>query len=146
MTFAGVGLNTDLREVVLSSAIGDGATRKWVDRDMRGWDSSDPRTMSSLRRVQNYISVRQAPKYPFSIDSALAAQGAPQALRRGNDDRRGAEQLGAGRSGHRGADVDAVAEPNRETSWFVLAQAARLCKVPLWKLEPERSWQPESVA
>ena len=71
------GLNTDLREVVLSSAIGDGATRKWVDRDMRGWDSTDPRTMSSLRRVQNYISERQAPKYPFSIDSALAAQGAP---------------------------------------------------------------------
>jgi hypothetical protein len=71
------GLNTDLREVVLSSAIGDGATRKWVDRDMRGWDSTDPRTMSSLRRVQNYISERQAPKYPFPIDGALAAQGAP---------------------------------------------------------------------
>jgi processive rubber oxygenase RoxA-like protein len=71
------GLNTDLREVVLSSAIGDGATPKWVDRDMRGWDSTDPRTMSSLRRVQNYISERQAPKYPFPIDSALAAQGAP---------------------------------------------------------------------
>jgi hypothetical protein len=71
------GLNTDLREVVLSSAIGDGATRTWVDRDMRGWDSTDPRTMSSLRRVQNYISARQAPKYPFPIDSALAAQGAP---------------------------------------------------------------------
>jgi hypothetical protein len=71
------GLNTDLREVVLSSAIGDGAPRKWVDRDMRGWDSSDPRTMSSLRRVQNYISEQQAPKYPFPIDSALAAQGAP---------------------------------------------------------------------
>jgi hypothetical protein len=71
------GLNTDLREVVLSSAIGDGATRKWVDRDMRGWDSTDPRTMSSLQRVQNYISERQAPKYPFPINGALAAQGAP---------------------------------------------------------------------
>jgi mono/diheme cytochrome c family protein len=70
------GLNTDLREVVLSSAIGDGATRKWVDRDMRGWDSTDPRAMSSLRRVQNYISERQAPKYPFPVDSALAAEGA----------------------------------------------------------------------
>jgi hypothetical protein len=71
------GLNTDLREVVLSSAIGDGATRKWVDRDMRGWDSTDPRTMSSLRRVQNYISAVQAPAYPFPIDHALAAQGEP---------------------------------------------------------------------
>jgi len=70
------GLNTDLREVVLSSAIGDGASRKWVDRDMRGWNSTDPRTMSSLRRVQNYISTKQAPRFPFPIDTGLAAQGA----------------------------------------------------------------------
>jgi hypothetical protein len=69
------GLNTDLREVVLSSAIGDGASPEWVDRDMRGWDSTDPRAMSSLRRVQNYISTVQAPAYPFAIDRALAAQG-----------------------------------------------------------------------
>ena len=69
------GLNTNLREVVLSSAIGDGASPEWVDRDMRGWDSTDPRAMSSLRRVQNYISSVQAPAYPFPIDRALAAQG-----------------------------------------------------------------------
>jgi hypothetical protein len=69
------GLNTDLREVVLSSAIGDGASTRWVDRDMRGWDSTDPHAISSLRRVQNYISTVQAPKYPFPIDGALAAQG-----------------------------------------------------------------------
>ena len=69
------GLNTDLREVVLSSAIGDGASVKWVDRDMRNWDSTDPRTMSSLRRVQNYISTAQAPPYPFPLDRDLAARG-----------------------------------------------------------------------
>ena len=69
------GLNTDLREVVLSSAIGDGASRAWVDRDLRNWDSTDPAHVSSLRRVQNYISTVQAPAYPFSVDRALAAQG-----------------------------------------------------------------------
>ena len=69
------GLNTDLREVVLSSAIGDGASRAWVDRDLRNWDSTDPARVSSLRRVQNYISTVQAPAYPFPVDRALAAQG-----------------------------------------------------------------------
>ena len=69
------GLNTNLKEVVLSSAIGDGATTKWVDRDNRKWDSTDPRTMSSLRRIQNYIEGLSAPKYPFPVDQALAAEG-----------------------------------------------------------------------
>jgi mono/diheme cytochrome c family protein len=70
------GLNTDLREVVMSSAIGDGATTKWVDRDYRNWNSTNPRDVSSLRRVQNYISSLEPPKYPFSIDPALASSGA----------------------------------------------------------------------
>jgi mono/diheme cytochrome c family protein len=70
------GLQTDLREVVLSSAIGDGAPLKWVDRDMRGWDATTPETTSSLRRIQNYISRVQPPKYPLPIDAGLAATGA----------------------------------------------------------------------
>jgi HEAT repeat protein len=37
-------------------------------------------------------------------------------------------------------------DPNRETSWYVLARAARLCKVSLWRLEPEPLWQPETAA
>jgi hypothetical protein len=70
------GLNTSLREVVQSSAIGDGATTRWVDRDYAKWNETDPRRMSSLRRVMNYIGDLGAPKYPFPIDSALAAAGA----------------------------------------------------------------------
>jgi mono/diheme cytochrome c family protein len=70
------GLNTDLREVVLSSALGDGATRKWVDRDFARWESTDPRSMSSLRRVQNFMSTVTPPKYPFAVDPTLAAAGA----------------------------------------------------------------------
>ncbi|MBL8792605.1 MAG: HEAT repeat domain-containing protein [Planctomycetia bacterium] len=35
-----------------------------------------------------------------------------------------------------------VQHPRQETSWQVLAQAARLMKTPLWKLEPAERWQP----
>jgi hypothetical protein len=38
--------------------------------------------------------------------------------------------------------ADLVREPTRETSWHVLAVAARMAKVPLWRLEPQPAWQP----
>ena len=38
--------------------------------------------MSSLRRVQNYISTVQPPAYPFPVDRALAAAGADNLRRR----------------------------------------------------------------
>jgi hypothetical protein len=69
------GLNDTLKEVVLSSAIGDGATVKWVERDNRRWNATDAKQMSSLRRIQNYIESVAPPKYPFSIDAGLAAEG-----------------------------------------------------------------------
>ena len=69
------GLNPNLQEVVLSSALGDGATQKWVDRDFAKWNNTKPEEMSSLRRVENYIMNVQPPKYPFPIDFALAAEG-----------------------------------------------------------------------
>lgn len=64
------GLNTSLQEVVISSAIGDGTPTSWVDRD---W--SRPDSASSLKRIRNYISRVQPPKFPFAIDAALAAKG-----------------------------------------------------------------------
>jgi hypothetical protein len=69
------GLNTTLPEVVMSSAIGDGATLKWVDRDYALWNSTDPKHMSSLRRIQNFISDVKPPPYPFSVNSTLSAAG-----------------------------------------------------------------------
>ncbi len=39
-----------------------------------------------------------------------------------------------------------LADPERETSWHVLHTAARLCKVPLWELEPKPPWRPPAVA
>lgn len=71
------GLSTSLREVVQSSALGDGASRRWVERDYARWNETDPQKMSSLRRVFNYIGSLKAPKYPLPIDTALAAAGAP---------------------------------------------------------------------
>ena len=35
-----------------------------------------------------------------------------------------------------------VADPTQETSWFVLARAAKMCRVPVWNLAPETMWQP----
>jgi hypothetical protein len=35
-----------------------------------------------------------------------------------------------------------IREPVNETSWHVLARAARLARVPLWKLEPTPPWRP----
>jgi len=69
------GLNTDPREVVMSSAIGDGASMAWVDRDYARWNLTDRREMSSLRRVMDYISRLQPPAYPFPVDERLAAEG-----------------------------------------------------------------------
>ena len=71
------GLNTDLREVVISSAIGDGTPVSWVDRDVAKWNNTDRREQSSLRRIQDYIARLQPPKYPLPIDAALAAKGEP---------------------------------------------------------------------
>jgi mono/diheme cytochrome c family protein len=70
------GLSASLREVVLSSALGDGATKQWVDRDMAHWDDTDPKTRSSLRRITDYLLKVPAPKYPYAVDTALAQTGA----------------------------------------------------------------------
>jgi cytochrome c5 len=56
------GLSTSLREVALSSAIGDGASRKSID-------------LASLRGVEQWMLATPAPKYPFQMDEALARAG-----------------------------------------------------------------------
>ena len=62
------GLNTSLREVVVSSALGDGATAKSLP-------------MADLERLEEYLLDLQPPKmsehFPEAIDPALAASGAP---------------------------------------------------------------------
>ena len=75
-SFGWDGFNTALREVAQSSAVGGGATTAWMDRDSARWDSADPKAMSSLRRVTNYIGELRAPKYPLPIDASLVADGA----------------------------------------------------------------------
>jgi hypothetical protein len=62
MAFHWDGLSASLREVVLSSAIGDGASRKSID-------------LASLRRVEQWIMDAPPPKYPFPVDEELARAG-----------------------------------------------------------------------
>ena len=70
------GLNSSLHEVVLSSALGDGATKQWVDRDMAHWDDA-----GSAHAVQ------PAPHHGFHADGT----GAAVSVRR----RQGARRTGA---------------------------------------------------
>ena len=56
------GLSTSLREVTLSSALGDGASRKSID-------------LESLRGVEAWMLATPAPKYPFPANADLASAG-----------------------------------------------------------------------
>jgi len=68
--------NTSLREVVRSFALIEGASPKWLDADTALWNRPDPGQPSSLRRVEEYLADLAPPKYPFAVDTALAATGA----------------------------------------------------------------------
>ena len=69
------GMSDKLQDVMIASALTAGAPAKWVDRDFSKWNSTKPEEMSSLRRVENYISGVQAPPYPFPINRALVPAG-----------------------------------------------------------------------
>ncbi|MEQ9485314.1 c-type cytochrome [Coleofasciculus sp. F4-SAH-05] len=56
------GLETSLTEAVNMGGIGNGATKDSID-------------LPSLRRVEEYMTKLDPPKYPFSIDPELANQG-----------------------------------------------------------------------
>ena len=71
------GLNPSLREVVISSALGDGASRTWVDRDVARWDDRRRRPASSMKRITDFMLSSSAPRFPMPVDAALAAQGCP---------------------------------------------------------------------
>ncbi len=57
------GLNPSLKEVLISSAIGNGASRKSVD-------------LESVDRLGQWLRELKAPAFPFPIDRALADRGA----------------------------------------------------------------------
>jgi hypothetical protein len=56
------GLNPSLKEVLVSSAIGNGASAKSVD-------------LPSLERIGGWMRDLQPPAYPFPVDRELAARG-----------------------------------------------------------------------
>jgi hypothetical protein len=56
------GLNASLHEVVLSSAIGDGATRRTVD-------------LAGLERIEDWLRDLPPPPYPYPVDQELARKG-----------------------------------------------------------------------
>jgi hypothetical protein len=56
------GMNSQIHDIVLSSAIGDGATRDSID-------------LAGMARVQAYIESAPVPKYPFLIDIPKSRRG-----------------------------------------------------------------------
>jgi len=56
------GLNTSIRQVVLSSAIGDGARAPTLP-------------LATMERLENYLRKLSAPEYPFPVDQKLVARG-----------------------------------------------------------------------
>jgi hypothetical protein len=56
------GLTTSLHEAVLSSAIGDGASRKSI-------------ALQNLSRIEKWMLDVPPPQYPFAIDKTLASDG-----------------------------------------------------------------------
>jgi mono/diheme cytochrome c family protein len=70
------GLDPDLKEVIINSAIGDGATLKWIDKDMKKWDGTGE-NRAHYRRIYDWLQDAPVPKYPLPIDQALAAKGKP---------------------------------------------------------------------
>ena len=56
------GLETSLTETIREGAIGDGATRESIE-------------LEGLKRVEQYITQLEPPKYPFEIDRPLAEKG-----------------------------------------------------------------------
>jgi mono/diheme cytochrome c family protein len=70
------GNNTALEEILRASAVVEGASAEWLDRDFAGWDGSDPERTSSLRRILAYMRAIRPPPYPLAVDTALAERGA----------------------------------------------------------------------
>jgi len=58
------GLTSSLREVVLSSALGDGASRKSIQ-------------LQDLARIEQWLMQVPPAAYPFDVDKTLAADGRP---------------------------------------------------------------------
>src|SRR5581483_2676395 len=58
------GLNDSVTEVILTGALGDGAT-------------NDSLPVNDLKRLEEWINGVQPPKYPYPIDQDLAARGEP---------------------------------------------------------------------
>lgn len=62
------GLNDSLTEVVLTGAIGDGAT------SVTG-EPTDELPVEDLKRIEDYIKKVKAPEYPFAVNRDLAVRG-----------------------------------------------------------------------
>jgi mono/diheme cytochrome c family protein len=129
------GSTSSLRDAVMTSALGTGVSRPWLDRDIARWDESG-NERSSLRRIHDYMSALKAPPYPFPIDGPLASAG--EAVYKAQCVECHAD-AGAG-----GGDVASVSsagtDDNRRTVWTADATTA------YDTFSAGRAWQSPAVA
>lgn len=87
--------------------------------------AADPEMQVRLRLTQGLVGRKDA----WSIDMIARLQADPHPHVRA-----------AALTPDRAAEL--IREPARESSWHVLARAAHLARIPLWKLEPAPPWRP----
>jgi mono/diheme cytochrome c family protein len=114
------GSNTSVQEVVVSSAIGAGSGTRWIDGDVAKSNTGDPLAMSSLNRVQRYLSAVRPPAYPLAIDRHLADSGA------GVFDRQcgSCHSAGGPRTGTVIPIAEVATDPSRLATWTPAVAAA----------------------
>jgi hypothetical protein len=95
------GLNTSIREVILSSAIGDGARAPTLP-------------LATLERLENYLRKLPAPEYPFPVDQKLAARGKEIYQRTGCAE---CHNFGAKRTGTVIPVAEVGTDPERHKLW-----------------------------
>jgi hypothetical protein len=138
------GLNSDLKEVIINSAIGDGATLKWIDNDLKKWDGTGE-GRSHYRRIYDWLMEAPVPKYPLPVDQALAAKGKPVY----DQECAQCHAFGGARTGKIIPAAEVGTDTNRLAMWTQQAADAytNLAAAYPWKLvhfEKNNGW--ESVA
>ncbi len=94
------GLNTSLREAVLSSALGTGTNRQEIN-------------LTSLERIETWLRQLPPPPYPFAIDNSLANKGAEIFA----NNCASCHAFGGSRTGQVISLTEVLTDPNRANHW-----------------------------
>jgi HEAT repeat protein len=107
--------SAEIRAAALTAAVAQGTAPPWLAEIVH--DNDFRVRLRLAEQCPNYRTALQADPHPYVRAAALTPERVAVLL----DD------------------------PDRETSWHVLARAAHLGKISLWRLEPEPVWEPTAA-